>query len=77
MRRALFALSALMRGRHSHLLSECSQFHSLRAGFSQLSDRVKLKVATLVSDMAPELVSVSPSPSVCVCLPTPPLTLVM
>ena len=62
MRRGLFALGALMRDRHSHLLSECRELHSLRGSFDHLSDRVKLKVTTLLSDMAPQVVSGSLSP---------------
>ncbi len=52
-RRGLFALGAVVRDRHTHLISsDCAEFHRLRERFGELSARVKLKVTTLLSDVA-------------------------
>ncbi len=52
LRRGLFALGAMVRDRHTHLVRDCVEFHLLRESFSELSPRVKLKVTTLLIDVA-------------------------
>ena len=57
-RRGLFAVGAILRGSPSHqTLDICSEFNDLHETFHERSDRVKLKVITLVTDVADVLVS--------------------
>ena len=57
-RRALFAVGAVLRGSPSHqTLAICPEFSDLQKIFHERSERVKLKVITLVTDLANVLVS--------------------